>query len=312
MNLKVAFFTEMGFVGKVPRDHTNMRTEFAWMVALNADHHHLTAVPEENYDLAMVILPKNKPIPRDIKNIRNKCKVVAFIQEGPADYFQDYEIADQINYFNYFASNPVFAHNEIDAAYYEGLTQNEHVHVLPSLMIPEVLKDVHLEIKENRKDTIIGGNFVKWYGGFDSYIAARNVDHPIWAPSMGRKKMYEEGIVKHIPYVDWKAWMVELSKFKVGVHLMKTFAAGTFALNCSFLGIPCVGYKGLDTQEGLHPHTSVEVNDVGDAAYLVKKLYDYEGFYTMCSESTSQAFLTWPDEKDIQSIVIDAYDQWIK
>ena len=43
--MKVAFFTEMGFGGKVPRTHKNMRTEFAWMVALNADHYNLNDTP---------------------------------------------------------------------------------------------------------------------------------------------------------------------------------------------------------------------------------------------------------------------------
>ena len=39
--MKIAFFTEMGFQGKVPRTHDNMRTEFAWMVALDADHYNI-------------------------------------------------------------------------------------------------------------------------------------------------------------------------------------------------------------------------------------------------------------------------------
>ena len=33
--MAIAFFTEMGFTGKVPRTHDNMRTEFAWMCALD-------------------------------------------------------------------------------------------------------------------------------------------------------------------------------------------------------------------------------------------------------------------------------------
>ena len=39
--------------------------------------------------------------------------------------------------------------------------------------------------------------------------------------------------------------------------MMRTHAAGTFALNCSYLGIPCIGYKGLDTQSTLHPDLSL-------------------------------------------------------
>ena len=43
--MKIAFFTEMGFTGKIPRTHENMRTEFAWMVALDADHYNINSLP---------------------------------------------------------------------------------------------------------------------------------------------------------------------------------------------------------------------------------------------------------------------------
>ena len=36
--MKIAFVTELNFFGKIPRTHDNMRTEFAWMSALNADN----------------------------------------------------------------------------------------------------------------------------------------------------------------------------------------------------------------------------------------------------------------------------------
>ena len=36
--LKIAFLSEMHFRGKVRSNHPNMRTEMAWMCALNADH----------------------------------------------------------------------------------------------------------------------------------------------------------------------------------------------------------------------------------------------------------------------------------
>jgi hypothetical protein len=45
--MKIAFFTEMEFNGKIPRTHKNMRTEFAWMCALDATHYHLMHIPEE-------------------------------------------------------------------------------------------------------------------------------------------------------------------------------------------------------------------------------------------------------------------------
>ena len=39
--MKIAFFTEMEFQGTIPRNHPNMRTEFAWIVALDGDPYNL-------------------------------------------------------------------------------------------------------------------------------------------------------------------------------------------------------------------------------------------------------------------------------
>ena len=36
--MRIAFFTEGNWSGKVSRDNPNMRTEMAWMCALQADH----------------------------------------------------------------------------------------------------------------------------------------------------------------------------------------------------------------------------------------------------------------------------------
>ena len=67
--MKVAFFTEMGFTGKIPRTHKNMRTEFAWMVASDAVHYPLDGIPFERYDLGIVITPKNSP--EKVNNVVN-------------------------------------------------------------------------------------------------------------------------------------------------------------------------------------------------------------------------------------------------
>ena len=60
---------------------------------------------------------------------------------------------------------------------------------------------------------------------------------------------------------------------------MRTHAAGTFAMNCSYLGIPCVGYEELDTQRLLHPNLSVENGDLEKARKLVDKLWNDLDFY---------------------------------
>ena len=56
--MKIAFFSEMSFQGKILRTHLNMRTEFAWMCKLEADHYNLKDTPSQQYDLGIVTIPK--------------------------------------------------------------------------------------------------------------------------------------------------------------------------------------------------------------------------------------------------------------
>ena len=139
-----------------------------------------------------------------------------------------------------------------------------------------------------RKGVMIGGNFVSWYGGFDSYMLGTIFDESIYAPSMGRKRSSEDNIdnINYLPYMEWRQWMIELSKRKYAVHMMRTHAAGTFSLNCAYLGIPCIGWKGLDTQEICHPKLSFELGDMETARKMAKHLADNDLFYKHCSSGS--------------------------
>ena len=64
---------------------------------------------------------------------------------------------------------------------------------------------------------------------------------------------------------------------------MRTHAAGTFALNCAYLGIPCIGYEGLDTQEKCHPNLTVKLGDLVTAKKKLTLLRNDKHFYTECS-----------------------------
>ena len=57
-------------------------------------------------------------------------------------------------------------------------------------------------------------------------------------------KKEEEQVLKHVPWVMWSEWIDVLSQYKYGVQL-GTAAAGQFQLNCSYHGIPCIGYSNL-------------------------------------------------------------------
>ena len=290
--MEIAFFTEGGWQGKVTRDHTNMRTEMAWMCALNATHYPIDSIHmisyETKFDLGIVIIPKNNP-EFDVSQLKQYCTKIASMQEGPHWYFQDYTLDRQIWFYNTLMEMDfLFVHNEIDKRYFEGLTGKE-CKVMPSLMIEDSVKKLS---NDNRSGAMIGGNFCHWYGGFDSYIVAQEFGTGIFIPSMGRKIEGEEQMpgLNHLPYMNWVQWIQELNKRKYGVHLMRTHAAGTFALNCSYLGIPCIGYEGLDTQMVLHPDLTVPVGDITAAKKLAEKLRNDEDFYLYCSKVTRMLY----------------------
>jgi hypothetical protein len=308
--MKVAFFSETGNNQRYPRDFPNARTEVAWCLALDAPMCHLNpSIKErlENFDLGIVIIPKNNPEKIDWTWIRSKCKKVAVMQEGPHWYFQDYDIEKQFHYYNSLISADwVYCHNESDVMYYSGLGCKD-VRVMRSLMITDGL----IPRNEWGDATMIGGNFVSWYGGFDSYMVAREIGNPIVAPSMGRKQEQESAIedIQYLPYMSWREWINNLSQYNIGVHLMRTHAAGTFAMNCGFHSIPCIGYFGLDTQEILHPNTTVKVGDLESAKEIALKLKNDEEFYKGCSEETQYRFNEfYTEEKWLENWS----KQWIK
>jgi hypothetical protein len=304
--MKIAFFSESGFNGKIPRDFNNMRTEYAWYVALDATHHHIGHLPsmEENmYDLGIVIIPKTKIeqlMQVDlVGQMKRVCKKIGYMQEGPSWYFQDYPLQQQIWFVNTLTEmDVIFAHNQTDVEYYKGLTGKENVFQNKSLMIEDKIEP-HIVNSDARDGVMIGGNMVRWYGGFDSYVVAQEFEEDIYAPSMGRKIENEEQIedLTHLPYMNWIDWVNNLSRFKYAVHLMPTQAAGTFALNCAYHGIPCIGYKGLDTQELCFPQLSVDMGDVNSAVKLAKKLKEDKTFYGFISNKAKNNYKSIFEEK---------------
>jgi len=290
--MEIAFFTEGNINQKIPRNYPNMRTDLAWRCALNADHHSFRIIPwpeDKQYDLGIVIIPKQLTFVDDlsknfIQDAKRICKKVAVMQEGPNWGWQDYSMDLQVWYYNTLQeADFLLCHNKADQKYYKGLTGKD-TYVMPSLMIEDSIKDITTGRYKNMNEVMIGGNMTSWYGGFDSMIVAQEFGCEIKAPSMGRKIEREDELdINHLPYMNWVQWIDELSMVKYGVHMMRTHAAGTFALNCAYLGIPCIGYKGLDTQETCHPDCTVELGDLESAKKIARKLRNDNDFYLYCS-----------------------------
>ena len=298
--MRIGFFSEAGYEGKVPRNYDNMRTDVAWVCALDATHHpiaKLRSLSDNLYDVGVMILPKNrKPLldwfPNSVlKEYRRVCKKVTIMQESYYNYWQDSPIAEQIWYFNFITEmDLIFCHNDIDLLYYNGLT-NVRTELLPSVMITDDI----VRRSEWGDGVVIGGNWVWAYGGFDSYQVGLELTDDITAVTTGRMKPEEEQVLKHLPWMMWGEWIKTLSQFNVGIQL-GTASAGTFNLNCSFHGIPCIGYSNVNTQDILHPLTTVEVGDIDNAKHIARKLKD-EKFYNLCSETTIKRYETFYTEE---------------
>jgi hypothetical protein len=292
--MKIVFFTEMGFVGKTSRDHKNMRTEFAWFTALGAEHIPIQQIQnvQSQYDLGILIIPKKVGnfISTDIvSNMKRICNKTAFMQEGPIWYYQSLPLNESMWFLNQMlAVDVVFAHNDIDKIYYEGLLEKP-TYINPTLMIEDSIKDLP---KVERSGVMIGGNLGRWYGGVDSYMVASLLDEPIYAPQMGRMQKEELGVdeINHLPYLEWHDWIVELNGLKYAVHLNPNTIGGTFSLNCAYLGIPCIGNIDSNTQRLCFPETSVDPRDLKSAKKIAKKLLNDIDFYNEVSETALREY----------------------
>jgi hypothetical protein len=311
--MKTAFLTEASRNIKWPKDYPNVRTEIAWQFALDSDHFNIHAYPEvKGYDAVFIIFPKatvklnavgvelpfslsdrdmsiyEKPIVETLKKNNGK---VCNVQEGPSWFFNEYDLPIQFHFYNLLSECDVlFAHNEYDTHFYKGLLPQTKVGVIPSLMMPIDI----VPVKEEK--TIIGGNFARWYGGFQSYVVATEFGVPIFVPASHCKRKGEEQVpgLTHLPWVMWNDWMKQLSTFKYAVNLMPTIAAGTFSMNCAYFGIPCIGNERVDTQMNLFPELSVDVNDIHMARHLAMQLRADQGFYDHVSAHAKAALKQSP------------------
>lgn len=312
--MRIAFFSELPFKGKIDRTYPNMRTEFAWMCALNADHIPLSALGDyvsqigtssKEYDLGIVIFPKDvtkQLVKTEVVHLMKRlCTKVGFMQEGPSWYFQSLELEQCFWFANQMAAcDFVLAHNDIDKVYYEGLL-DKPTFINPTLMLEDLLHEIDQSIE--RRNIIIGGNIGEWYGGFDSLAVIHSTvqedQEEIWLPRMGRMKsdeLYIPGL-HHLPYLTWIEWIKKLNQFKYAIHLIPNTIGGTFSLNCAYLGIPCIGNIESDTQRRCFPDLSVDVRDLRLAKTLFKRLYTDYTFYSECSLKSKENFVSYYSEK---------------
>jgi hypothetical protein len=59
-------------------------------------------------------------------------------------------------------------------------------------MIEERIKDI---IPTKQDKVLIGGNFARWYNGFQSYLIASEFNVPIWTQESHAKRVNEEQVL---------------------------------------------------------------------------------------------------------------------
>ena len=170
--MKIAFFTEGGYKGK-PKTNEPMRTDQAWVYALNAYHWPIPYIMvkgcKERYDIGIVIIPKTtggntgaskNQFDRDnltkqnyplIETIKQICDKVFVMQESTHWDWQEDPAEIMIWYYNQLTeADGILCHNDIDVPYYKGIT-NKPAFIFPTLMIDEGIKNLEktLEIKDH-------------------------------------------------------------------------------------------------------------------------------------------------------------------
>ena len=258
--MEIVLISENSYYGKIPTGFPHMRLDAAWANCLDAKCVNLDRCQNEPADIAIFILPKktrkHDNTPLLYKKQHPKCKV-GVMQEGPVDYFYEFAPRDQFQFLdNLSRLDFLLAHNQDDRTYLHNLIRVSYVGVFKSIydhtQIPEPCK--------NRSGVILSGNMSKWYGGtyplfhLLKYYPDIEITIPENHPGSGRisqdeKLFWQEKGVNFLPCMSWKQWINKLNKFKLGINLMPTRAAGTFSMNCASLGIPCIGYDDLDTQD---------------------------------------------------------------
>tara|TARA_Y100000593_G_scaffold94481_1_gene193786 strand:+ start:960 stop:1949 length:990 start_codon:yes stop_codon:yes gene_type:complete len=313
--MKIGFFTEAGYEGKVPRN-IPMRTDQAWVCALDAIHYPIAKVItqgcNEKYDIGVVIIPKTtggntgadkNPFDRDnlakndyplIKTLKTVCNKILVMQESTHWDWQEDSVEIMIWYYKQLIeADGILCHNDIDVPYFEGITSKE-AFIFPTLMIEDDIQ----KSTEKLDRVFVAGNWHTTYRGFDAWVIGSEFGLPMSGFKSGKFKENEEkNGIDYLPWMNWLQFMFELSKHKYGVQCYQA-SAGQFPLNCAYLGIPCVGYNDINTQRHLFPKLSVDRGNIIEARNLVNSLKNDNNFYEEVSEYSKETYEKMYSEKE--------------
>ena len=302
MNIKYST-SEMGFEGIFPTNYPHLRVLETQLLFLEAYHLPIDKVliEDKKYDADLLynigkggfekpyishIYQNHHDVVNELKNKFNK---VYIYQDGEIGWWNQVDVKLQIWWFNQLSeSDGILVPNSTDVSFYEGLFPNQKVKVIRSVMTDKGLDKTKFKPKQNK--AIITGPLTPVYNGFPQTILAHNLDMEIDIPPMGQGSMPKDSWelastlgINYLKYMSWIDWMYNLNQYKIGYMMSAATASGSFALNCAYLGIPCIGDKRADTQSILFPDLAIDTFDNKKALELTLKLKNDKDFYNHCS-----------------------------
>ena len=301
MNIKYST-SEMGFEGYFPTNYPNLRVLETQLLYLKAYHLPIQKALKNNYEGDLLynigkggfekpyILHLYQNHHNVVSELKQNFKNVYIYQDGEIGWWNQVDVKLQIWWFNQLReSDGILVPNSTDIPFYKGLFPDKNIKVIRSVMTDEGLDKSKFKLKKNK--AIITGPLTPVYNGFSQVLLAHNLGvEGIDVPPMSENSMPKDSWemadnlgVNYLKYMSWVDWMYNLNQYKVGYMLSAATASGSFALNCAYLGIPCIGDKRADTQRILFPDLAINVFDNKKALELTLKLKNDLIFYNEVS-----------------------------
>ncbi len=307
MNIKYST-SEMNFEGLFPVDYPHLRVLETQLLFLEAYHLPLQKILQSNQkyngDLLFNIgkggfdKPYIKFIYENniIENLKQRFPKVYIYQDGEVGWWNQVDTKLQAWWYNQLQqADGILVPNSIDVNFYKGLLPHSNIKVIRSVMTDGGLDKSKFKPKEDK--VIINGPLTPEYNGFSQIILAHNSGMGIDIPPMGESRMPKDSWdmadnlgINYLKYMSWTDWMYNLNRYKIGYMMTPAMASGSFALNCAYLGIPCIGNKNADTQRILFPDLAIDPFDNKSALELTLKLTNDLDFYKKISTKSQILF----------------------
>jgi len=316
--VNIAYLSDVPIFGLIPENVVNLRADVSWAKTLGLFSVPLDSVFDNidflnSFDVVIINYPK------DDEQMLQYCSQVfdvltckkGFIQHGGHDHFMNWSCKTQLLFINLLKRSDFFVYtNAEDLHKFQLLAPKTRMVFLPTDLDAQVV--TLLDTRDRQDAVMLSGNMTPWYAGTYSLLVAEKFGLPITIPEMGRRQKDEKEFVrqfvsvpvKHLTYLQWNDWFVELSKHKYAVNMMPVAACGSFTVACAALGIPCIGRKHLTAQAKCFPDLCVDESFAG----IDEKVKYAQEHYDEISRYAKEQFKKYFERQVVAEFVLKQFE----